>query len=281
VSIPSVPSGSVSSGSVAAGSVPTGSVSSGDVVIAFAESGDGEPVILLHGGESTHIQYDTFRPLLGDGIRAIAYDQRDSGASVNPPEPYGIPDLAEDCAALIRGLGYERAHLFGSSYGGFIALQVAVAAPDVVQSLTVGATFSDGSALKTPTTSGIIELTPSQRDARMLAFALSERGQADEKLVAELKSVLVHREPEADARRLAAIPGFDLTARLPGITAPTLLIYGEDDPAATPAIGQKIADAIPGARLEIIPGARHGITMEFARETARLLRDFVLAHPSR
>ncbi|MFF3488455.1 alpha/beta fold hydrolase [Streptomyces sp. NPDC002701] len=252
----------------------------GEIEIAYAESGAGEPVILVHGGESTHIQYDTFRPLLGDGIRAIAYDQRDSGASVNPPHPYGIPDLAEDCAALIRGLGYERAHLFGSSFGGFIALQVAVSVPDVVQSLTIGATFSDASALQAPVASEIVALSPSQRDAQMLAFALSERGQADEKTVAELKKIVVHRSPEADARRLAAIPGFDLTDRLPEITAPTLLIYGEDDPAAHPEIGQKIADAIPEARMEVIPGARHGITMEFAQETAGLLRDFVLAHPS-
>jgi 3-oxoadipate enol-lactonase len=129
--------------------------------------------------------------------------------------------------------------------------------------------------------SDIIELSPSQRDERMLAFALSERGQADEKLVAELRSILVHRPPEADARRLAAIAGYDLTGRLPGITAPTLLVYGEDDPAARPEVGRKIADAIPGARLAVIPGARHGMTVEFAAETARLLRDFVLAHPSR
>ncbi|SES35950.1 3-oxoadipate enol-lactonase [Lentzea xinjiangensis] len=228
-------------------------VKTGEIEIAYAESGAGEPVILVHGGESTHIQYDTFRPLLGDGIRAIAYDQRDSGVSVNPPAPYGIPDLADDCAALIRGLGYERAHIFGSSFGGFIALQLAVSVPEVVQSLTVGATFSDASALQAPGASEIIELSPSQRDARMLAFALSETGQADEKVVAELRSVLVHRPPEADARRLSAIPGFDLTERLPEITAPTLLIYGEDDPAARPEVGQKIADAIPGARLKVVP----------------------------
>jgi 3-oxoadipate enol-lactonase len=258
-----------------------GTVEAGAIKIAYAESGAGEPVILVHGGESTHVQYDAFRPLLGDGIRAIAYDQRDSGATVNPPDPYGIPDLAEDCAALIRGLGCERAHLFGSSFGGFIALQVAVSVPDVVQSLTVGATFADASALQAPVASEIVALSPAQRDARMLAFALSERGQADEEVVAELRAMLVHRSPEADARRLAAIAGFDLTGRLSEITAPTLLVYGEDDPVATPEVGRKIADAIPGARLEVVPGARHGITVEFAQKTARLLREFVLAHPSR
>ena len=257
-----------------------GTVKVGELEIAYAESGAGEPVILLHGGESTHTQYDTFRPLLGDGIRAIAYDQRDSGASVNPPDPYGIPELADDCAALIKGLGYERAHLFGSSFGGLIALQVAVSVPDVVQSLTIGATVANGAGAQAPVAAEILETAPSERDARMIAFALSERGQADERLVAEVRSVLVHRSPEADARRLAGIPGFDVTERLSGITAPTLLIYGEDDPVAGPEVGQKIADAIPGARLEVIPGARHGITLEFPRESAQLLRDFVLAHRS-
>ncbi|WP_245589801.1 alpha/beta fold hydrolase [Amycolatopsis balhimycina] len=86
----------------------------------------------------------------------MAYDQRDSGASVTPPGPYGIPDLAADCAALIRGLGYERAHVFGSSYGGFIALQVAVSVPDVVQSLTVCTRRCGGScSVRSGTGSGI------------------------------------------------------------------------------------------------------------------------------
>ncbi|MFI9485990.1 alpha/beta fold hydrolase [Promicromonospora sp. NPDC052451] len=94
--------------------------------------------------------------------------------------------------------------------------------------------------------SEIVELSPSQRDAQMLAFALSERGQVDESMVAELRSIPVYRSPEADARRLAAIPGFDVTERLPEIAAPALLIYAEDDPAARPEVGQKIADMIPG-----------------------------------
>jgi len=117
----------------------SGRVSVGAVEIAYRDSGSGQPLVLLHGGESAGSQYDVFRPLLGEGIRAISYDQRDSGETRNPDTPYGMDDLARDCAGLIRGLGYERAHIFGSSYGGALALQIAVTVPEIVQTLTVGA----------------------------------------------------------------------------------------------------------------------------------------------
>lgn len=255
-------------------------VRSGDIEISYSASGSGEPVVLLHGGESGSAQYDVFRPLLGDGIRAIAYDQRDTGDSTNPATPYDLEDLAQDCAALIRGLGYGRAHVFGASFGGLIALQLAITAPEVVQTLTVGATVARVRFDRKSIATDIVDLPPGQRTRKMLEFVLSPEGQASETLVAETLAVLVHREPDADARRLDAVRTVDLTSGLPEITAPTLLVYGGDDPAATPELGRQIADAIPGARLEVLPGVRHGITLEGKEATTRLLRDFVLAHPS-
>lgn len=251
----------------------------GDLEVAYSESGSGEPLILLHGGESARLQYDGFRPLLGDGIRAIAYDQRDTGESVNPASPYGIADLARDCAALIRGLGYERAHVFGASFGGMIALQLAITVPEVVHTLTLGATlsrvpFDPGSAV-----GDITSRSPSQRDREMLDFVLSPAGQACEELVAETMAALVHRPEDADARRLDAIRTFDVTSRLPEITVPTLLVYGAEDLLATPAEGRTIAAAIPGARFEVIPKLRHGITLEGKLILAALLREFVRSHP--
>lgn len=254
-------------------------VNAGDIEIAYSDSGSGEPVILIHGGESARGQYDVFRPLLGDGIRAITYDQRDTGGSVNPATPYGMEDLARDCAALISGLGYERAHVFGASYGGAVALQLAVTVPEVVQSLMIGATFSNAAALTGTVVDDVIALSPEQRTQKMLDFILSPEGQASEQLVAESRAALIHRPADADARRDSAIRAFDVTSRLHEIVAPTLLIYGEDDPATAPELGRRIAEAIPGARLEVLPKIRHGITLESKEVTAELLRGFVLAHP--
>lgn len=56
-------------------------VVAGDVSIAYSDTGSGEPMVLIHGGESGRTQYEAFAPLLGAGIRAIAYDQRDTGES--------------------------------------------------------------------------------------------------------------------------------------------------------------------------------------------------------
>ena len=251
------------------------------VQIAYATSGpaSGEPLILIHGGEGSLAMYDTFRPLLGDGIRAIAYDQRDTGASRNPPTPYRMADLAQDCAALIRGLGYDKAHIFGVSYGGTIALQLAVTVPEVVGTLAVGATFPSASFGRGQEVARVLTLPPGERAEAMLGFLLSEQGQRSEPLVAETRSVLVRRRTDADARRIDALRGYDVADRLGGIAVPTLLVYGQDDPLAPPSVGQRIAAAIPGARLETLPRLRHGITLEGRHTTAALLREFVLAHP--
>ncbi len=69
-------------------------IASNGVEIAYAAFGSGEPVVLLHGGEGSRAQYDTLHPLLGNGIRAITYHQRDTGDSHNPPTTYRMEDLA-------------------------------------------------------------------------------------------------------------------------------------------------------------------------------------------
>ena len=74
----------------------------------------------------------------------IAYDQRDSGATRNPLTPYGIGDLADDAAALIAGLGHERAHVFGTSLGGLIAQVLAARHPQRVDRLVLSSTFRAG-----------------------------------------------------------------------------------------------------------------------------------------
>lgn len=257
-------------------------VTANGVETAYVTSGPaaGEPLLLIHGGEGSLALYDAFRPLLGAGIRAIAYDQRDTGDSRNPPAPYEMDDLARDAAALIRGLGYQKAHVFGVSYGGAIALQLAVTVPGVVGTLTVGASFPNATGpAGRDAVSRMLTLPPQQRAEAMLGALLSEEGQRSEHLVAETRAVLLRRPPDAEERRAQALARYDVTDRLGGISAPTLLIYGADDPLVVPAVGREIAAAIPGSRLELLPGLRHGITLEGKQPAAELLRDFVLAHP--
>src|SRR5262245_36623846 len=112
--------------------------------IAFAQSGQGAPIVLLHGAEADHSMFDAFGRLLSQHFTVIAYDQRDSGGTRNPPMPYGLAELADDAANLIAALGHARAHVFGTSLGGAIAQVLAVRHPERVDRLVLASTFRAG-----------------------------------------------------------------------------------------------------------------------------------------
>lgn len=111
------------------------------VTTAYRISGSGAPLVLLHGGEADHSMFDGLARSLDSHFTVIAYDQRDSGAARNSPSPYSLAELADDAAALIRGLGHERAHIFGTSLGGQIAQALAARHPGCIDRLILGSTW--------------------------------------------------------------------------------------------------------------------------------------------
>src|SRR3990170_785764 len=108
------------------------------ITLEYEVRGAGEPVVLIHG---SHIA-DTFAPLmtepvLRDRLRLIRYHRRGFAGSSRPDGPLPISRQAADCRALLRHLGVQRAHVVGHSYGGAIALQLALDAPEAVRSLSL------------------------------------------------------------------------------------------------------------------------------------------------
>jgi pimeloyl-ACP methyl ester carboxylesterase len=252
-----------------------GQIEVGRISVAYVASGAGQPLVLLHGGESSRRQYDLFRPLLGPGIRAIAYDQRDVGDTVSGQEPYTIATLARDCAGLIEALGFERAHLMGASLGGAIAMNVAIEHPDRVASLTL---VSAPPSVPGAGAAKIIAMSPDERAKFMLDAVISPEGQRrDPALVRQVLSLL-RGSAMLSERRRDAVRTHDCADRLTEITAPTLVINGTDDPLVPAATAEFVAGRIPGATLELVDGGRHGLTLEQREETAGLVRRFVLAH---
>jgi pimeloyl-ACP methyl ester carboxylesterase len=104
----------------------------------YEVSGRGETAVFIHGAFIA----DTFRPLLAEPslagrYRLILYHRRGYAGSSRASEPVSIARQAADCRALLRHLGVERAHVVGHSYGGDVALQLALDAPGVVHSLAL------------------------------------------------------------------------------------------------------------------------------------------------
>jgi pimeloyl-ACP methyl ester carboxylesterase len=110
----------------------------GGATLKYRVVGSGEPVLLIHGGFIA----DTFVPLLAEprlvgSYRLIAYHRRGYGGSSGAAAPFTIQQQAADARALLRHLGISRAHVAGHSYGGVIAIQLALDAPDLVSSLAL------------------------------------------------------------------------------------------------------------------------------------------------
>jgi pimeloyl-ACP methyl ester carboxylesterase len=253
-------------------------VAVGSMEVAYVESGVGEPIVLIHGGESNRSQYRLFHSLLGSGIRSIAYDQRDTGDTVNSDDPYDMATLAADCAGFIEALGLQRAHVFGTSFGGGIALNVAINHPDRVKALILGATLPSFS-MTSGVLSEVLAMSPEERAQFMLdALVTPEGRESDPSLLEEIRAVTVPRPAEENARREVAIRSHDCTDRLSEITAPTLIINGAEDPLAPPTTGAWLAEQIPDSRLEVLDRTRHALTLENRDITAGLVREFVLGH---
>ncbi|KAB2385972.1 alpha/beta fold hydrolase [Actinomadura montaniterrae] len=251
-----------------------------DIDIAYAESGAGEPLVLLHGGENSREQFDGFRLVLGSGIRAIAFDQRDTGGTRNGSDSYDMVRLAQDCAGFIAALGIERAHVLGVSYGGMIAMQLAIHHPRRVASLILSGTTPSRTMIEN-LSERILALGPEVRAQHMLDLVLSPEAQARApELVSEARRTLARRSEDGAARRLKALHDHDCRSRLGEITAPTLVLHGADDLIIDQRVAEYTASEIPGAGLVVLPHIRHGITLEAGEQAARLTREFVLNHPT-
>ncbi|WP_162186078.1 alpha/beta fold hydrolase [Amycolatopsis jejuensis] len=253
-------------------------VTAGGRRTAYDVSGDGTPLVLIHGAESDRRQFADFIPVLRKGIRAISYDQRDTGAAA--PAGYGMADLADDLADLLDTLDLPAAHLLGTSFGGAVAQHFALRSPDRVLSLTLVATMA-----AYPVLAGFAArakgMTADEHAATMLAASVSDAARAaDPGLPERVAKALVPREPEQRARRRTALLGHDVETRLPEIKAPTLVIHGTDDPIVPFDSAVRLASLIPQAQLVPLDGGRHGLGFEFRDRLAATVSDFVLDHPA-
>jgi pimeloyl-ACP methyl ester carboxylesterase len=195
----------------------------------------------------------------------------DQGLATGHPErpPYTLDDMAADGIGLLQGLGIQRAHVAGVSMGGMIAQVMASAFPQHVRSLTSIMSSTGRPDLPPPTPEALeVLLTPfpTDRDGYIESFVRTYRILSGP--VYPINEVRVRRwaqchfdnglNPDGVARQLAAILyAGDRTAALHRIAVPTLVLHGDADPLLSVACAHATVDAIPGARLEIIPGMGH------------------------
>lgn len=239
------------------------------------------PLLLLAGSLGTDMSmWDPQVQALGDRFRLLRYDLRGHGSSPAPAGPYSIADLGDDLLALLDRIGIERANICGLSIGAMAAMWVAAHTPERLQRLVlcctsarfddeVRATYRERAALVRrgglePIADAVVSrwFTPSFMKTRPEA-------------VERMRRVLIATSREGYAGCCEALAAMDLRSDLRSITAPTLVIAGQDDPATPPAHGRLIAENITGARLSIVSHAAHLANIERAELLTALLMRFV------
>jgi pimeloyl-ACP methyl ester carboxylesterase len=230
----------------------------------YDERGSGDPLLLLHGGL---VDGDTFgqqTPAFAERFRVIVPDRRGHGRTADVEGPISYDVMADDTIAFMDTLGTGPAHLVGWSDGGNVGLLVAIKRPDLVRKLVaIGSNFSaDGltrEAAESFKPDSPTSVVPIMHETWKVNAVDPDRFEA---VLAKMQHCWFDY----------AIP----TADLARITAPTLVMVGDDDITRFEHMIE-LYDTIPDAQLAVIPGASHVVPLEKPDLVNQLVLEFLAA----
>ncbi len=244
------------------------------VQLYYSETGSGpETVVFSHGFLMNSRMFDHQIAALGDRYRVLAFDHRGHGKSAPCRMPFGMYDLVEDAAALIRTLCDGPVHFAGMSTGGFVGMRLALRAPELISSLTLidtAASAEDADAVKQynqllfavrwlgvrPLLGKVMPIlmaqpfltSPRMRDD--LAFWRTQLGELDKRSIYRFGKAIFSRDSVLDD--LAALDN----------PPPVQIIFGADDIATPVEKSKSMLAAVKGSRLTVIPASGHTSPIE-------------------
>jgi pimeloyl-ACP methyl ester carboxylesterase len=260
------------------------------VELAYTARGSGEPVVLIHGALAGAFRPLVAEPALAERYRIVTYHRRGYPPSVPSAGPRSIPEQAADTRALLKHLGIDRAHVVGHSYGGNVALQLALDAPETVRSL----------ALLEPALPAVLLTAPEFGAALGEVFPRYAAGDRAGALDAFLRGACGpdYRAafdralgPEAFAEAVAAadtlfqhdLPALQSWSFTPDdarrIAQPVLAVVGAESGPVFDRIQEAVRTSLPQAEEFVLPGANHLLMVMNAPALADALAAFLARHP--
>ena len=240
------------------------------------------PILMIQGLGASKNAWNLQRIAMATRFRSISLDNRGAGRSDKPTQPFTLEQMADDAIAVLDAAGIETAHVVGASMGGVISQIIAVKYPHRVRSLTLVCTACRNhpwrqellqSWAHTAEEKGMIEVgkeaaqwVMSPRSFRRLVPAFTWMGplaalRPRHSFVSQIQAILDTRE--------------DLVDELSSITAPTMVIVGNQDILTPRGDSEEIAERIPNAELVVISGAAHGLMMEHSTTFNKILIEFL------
>ena len=236
-----------------------------DLDLYYEEVGDGPNLLFVNGSGSS---IEAARPLINrfaEHFHVLVHDQRGLGRTSVPAEQPSMADYAADALALLDHVGWSTTRVFGISFGGMVAQEIAVTAPARVDRLVLACTSAGGRLGASYPLHELATMPPAERDALSLRLVDTRFDDAwlathplDRAIIAN-RAAGAARERTAEQRRgeamqIEARRHHDVGDRLGRITAPTLVACGEFDGIAAPANSAAIHEAITGSQLRTYQG---------------------------
>jgi pimeloyl-ACP methyl ester carboxylesterase len=254
----------------------------------YAEKGAGDPVLFLNGLSGDHLYWTSQLRGFSKKFRALAPDNRDVGQTRHHGQPYGIADLADDAAGLLRRLALPPAHVIGLSMGGMIAQELALRAPECVRSLVLADTLGRADDWFRNTLGAFEKIrrqvadTPAFFDA-ILPWWVSWRYFEGSERITWLRWLLQqnpHPQPlDGFLRQIDAMRRFDALERLRDIRCPVLVLVGEDDGVCPVRYSERLHQRLPGSRLVVLKGVGHAPPIEDGPLFQKCVTEFLAALP--
>jgi pimeloyl-ACP methyl ester carboxylesterase len=236
----------------------------------FELSGEGVPVVLVHGSWASHDIWQPVMPGLTARFRVLAYDRRGHSRSERPAGQDSVHDDVADLAALVEHLGLAPAWVVGNSYGAAITLRLAADRPDLLR----------GVVAHEPPLVGLVEddpaIAPMLRELKqgiakaVETISAGDHARAAEEFVEEVVGPGSWQQlpPETREQIIFNAPAFSDDARDPnmyaidldrlaGFDKPMLLSKGDQSPPHFAPIVSRIEEACPSAQVHTFPGAGH------------------------
>jgi 3-oxoadipate enol-lactonase len=242
------------------------------------EGPDGAPVLMLSNSLGTNLHmWDEQAPEFTKHYRLVRYDRRGHGRSGVPKGPYSMDRFGRDVLSVLDALKIKKINWCGLSMGGMVGQWLGANAPERIDKLILSNTnyhYADktpwSDRIKLVREKGLDELVDPNMERW---FTKDFRARAPQK-IARMKEIFLATNADGYIASCEAIRDMDFTSSNPRITAPTLVIVGEQDPATPPSAGEAIQKQIEGARLARLDAA-HIANIEQPRRYTEVVLNFL------
>jgi 3-oxoadipate enol-lactonase len=259
-------------------------INTGEIAINYQETGEGFPLILLHGLSDDLNLWNPLLPELSKKYRTIAIDLRGHGHSAKPEAPYSIHQFSGDLLAFMDKLGITRAHLMGLSMGAAVAEQFVLDHPERTHALVLLSAFERAEGgfrsklleLRSALMSGGV---PAFFDEAVKLVVTPEFRAAYAAAIEDSKKYCIQvNSASALINATGACLAFDIHGKVSQISTPALVLCGKEDVFISNELAWKVYHAIKGSKWLIMSGVGHNlITPENTSRLERVVLDFLSA----